>query len=186
MSNETSITHTEHDPLPAITGADVKAWEYVEQVLSWMASNHCYNYTDAFRHIAATTDMSFAAAKTAYYRAIQNPYVQAQWVDKANARVQAALELVDRGWLEIIRHQMLIAAGHKGGPKESTAAARFIDEIRKELDADVLSETEIQGKHPARALLEGYLRPRKLTRTTIVEEVELDHEESPTVVSDGN
>jgi len=179
------ITHTDQ-ALVDIDPGDLKAWELVHSVLTWMGENKTYSYQPAFAALSEESQQTHYAIEKAFYRAMRRPYVQQRWLERADAREQAALSIVYSHWPHILNYQAELARGKVKGcqprDSDSTAAARFVDEQRKELESKVRSEETGEKRHPAQILLDAYMRPAKLRRTVVTEEIELERPDTSEII----
>jgi hypothetical protein len=162
---------------------DVAAIVVVRKVLDWMAETGDYTYTHAFE----ATGVSYWS----FYRAYRRPAVQAMvadWLDELNL---ATASMLRKRSLGVMHNMMEIASGNKGDERAAVQAARFLESVRHRVEESHGDRDKVNGEvHPAKLLVESYLKPKALRRTTVVEEVEIADESSEhrggVAVSDGN
>lgn len=164
----------EPSEIALISPADAKAWELVNSVLTWMAENSCYNYSEAFRQLGV--------AHASFYRAIKMPFVQGRLAERFQAQDVVVFGFIEQHWLEILEHQARIAAGYEGSPRDSTPAARFLDQVYADLRERLVDNHDPEeGQSRAAALLNRFKAqaPKTVVARRVVEEVEIVPDEEP-------
>ena len=153
---------------------DVAAIVVVRKALDWMAETGEYTYTRAFE----ATGVNYWD----FYRAYKRPVVQAMVADWLGELNLATASMLRKRWLGVMHNMAEIASGNKGDERAAVQAARFLENVRHRLEERYDDKDKGSGEvHPAKRLMDSYLKPKALRRTTVVEEVEIA-EESGTVV----
>jgi len=153
------------------TAADVKALNTVELVIEWLRDHHSHNYTEAFN--------ALGVRRKQYYDSLRKPYVQQALMDSLKDKHRAELELIEASWLPVIHHQLQIANGQIGLPKDAVAAAKFLHEREEYLEKDLeAATTDDVIKSEASIMLERFKErygdgksTMRAKRTTVTEEI---------------
>ena len=163
-----------------VSETDSKHWEIVQAV----ADLHRQGYDTQ----AACKKLGIH--RSLYYRAIRSPFVQEQRLMQIQAMSEASATIVSRNWTRVLNNVARIA--HSGDDREAVAAARFLNEVRKDLERDAEREAlagdefgdfmERFARTPAatsRSKAKSRIRARR-TRSTpkgrVTEEVEVESE----------
>jgi hypothetical protein len=152
------------DVLP-VSSQDLKYWACVQKVRDQFLEKGVNTTRKACKLAGVSHDF--------YYTSLKSPYVQSMMAQEIAALEQATHEIIQRSWVPAVINMARIAANQ--GSKEAVQAARFLRDVGIDIKQVVEQAQKGEvGAHPAKLLTQSYLRPRKLTRTTTVEEIELD------------
>lgn len=147
-----------------IDPTDMKAWELVNSVLSWMSAHGSYNFSEAFRELNVS--------RASFYRAIKRPFVQGRIAQRMDAVDLAVERLLEDRWVLVVGNMLRLA---QGNGREAVSAARFLAQ-QKERIQETGERPRTEGKSEARALLERFMgtsKPVAARRTVVREEVDV-------------
>jgi hypothetical protein len=160
-----SIAPLNDEGIMPLDPKDAAALVVVRKVLDWMAETGDWTYTHAFEG----TGVDYWN----FYRAYKRPAVQAavaDWLGELNVATAAMLR---KRWLQVMAHMTDIATGGVGDPRAAVQAARFLDGVRQQVGSQSEGEKGQGEQSVAARMLQRFVTPTRLRRTTVVEEVEL-------------
>jgi hypothetical protein len=149
-----------------VSPTDAAAWVRVESVFAALTTREVSNISEALAYAGV--------ARTTFYQDVKKPWIAQKLAEFLGALDKATMAVIMARRFEILAHQQDIASGHVGEPRDSTPAARYVEQVLDKLRESPELEEE-HGIHEATKWLNRVKGQGKVTarRTTVTEEVEI-------------
>ena len=146
-----------------------------QEVIHWLRVRKVFEALQqpGVNHIQDACEIA-QVPRTTFYRDLNHPSIPpklAQWMTSVDAAITG---LILSRWVEVLYHQLRVARGDLGVARDSTPAARFVQTELERLRQQVLAEQQSGPSDAAKILTRFRARKAKATRTTVVEELEVE------------